>query len=399
MRTTSSGTHLTAHDRTRTRRRIIRRSSRLGAAFSLALVLVAGGTVGSPATTQAAGDDLPRLSEAARERGVLFGAGSVNPAFLDDPDFARILPQQFDSLSPENELKWSFVQPRRGEFNFTGLDRLVRFAKKHDMQVKGHGLFSACCDAPYAAKVTNPKRLLRLVREHVRGVMRHFRGKMDRWDVMTEALTTFGGQGLAPIHLRNVLGPNYVAKLFRIAHRADPSVRLFYNENLVEFYPAKRQEMYELITGMLDKGVPIDGIGLQSHNVMQGPPAGELAAIIDEYQALGLEVAITELDVHTYDTAQQSQIYHQVVTEALAAGVDEISLWGFTDKYGYALFPQPGTPPPVGTQPNILDAEYQPKPAFYGTLHALRGEPCGVPEQLDCYVGETPAEPLAAGSP
>ena len=369
------------------------------------LALVA--TAGLPAAvTATAAEDLPSLREEAEKSGILFGSGAINPAYLDDPEFARILAEQFNSLSPENELKWSFVQPQQGVFNFAGLDRLVRFAREHGMEVKGHGLVSSGFNPGYVTSVTDPDQLRQIVRDHFETIMKRYKNDMDRWDVVTEALSTFGGQGLTQNHFHRVMGPDYIAQMFRIAHDVNPKATLFYNENLVEYYPAKRKEMYDLISGMVASGVPIDGVGLQMHAVLQPPAPGVLTSIIEEYEALGLEVAITELDVHTYDNTTQAYIQGQILAEALAAGMKDISTWGFTDKYGYALFPQPGAQPPLGTKPNIFDAQYNPKPSFFATHRALVNQPCWITVRPDCYatsvventVGSVPALPAPGAS-
>src|SRR3954468_2385969 len=96
------------------------------------------------------------LRKEAGNARALIGAGATNPAFLDDPDFARVLGQQFNSLSPENELKWSFTEPQQGVFDFTKLDRLVAFAQEHHMAVKGHGLISGCCNPTWLQQIKDP---------------------------------------------------------------------------------------------------------------------------------------------------------------------------------------------------------------------------------------------------
>ncbi|MFI6792062.1 endo-1,4-beta-xylanase [Nonomuraea sp. NPDC050383] len=308
-----------------------------------------------------------RLREKAAEAGILIGSGAVNPHYLDDPQFARILPQQFNSLSPENELKWSFVQPRQGAFEFTGLDRLVDFAEQHDMAVKGHGLISGCCNPAWLEQIQDPARLRAAMTTHFRTIMTRYAGKMDRWDVATEVLSTFGGTGLAQNYFYRVLGPDYLAEAFRIAHAADPGAKLFINESLVEFYPAKRQELYGLVSDLVARGVPIDGVGLETHLTLSPPDPGVITGIVNSYKALGLEVAITEMDVHlnpdaNHDT-DQAQIYWSVVSEALAAGIRDISFWGFTDKYAFTWIP--------GARPLMFDKDYKPKPAFFATWAAL----------------------------
>ncbi|GIH73585.1 endo-1,4-beta-xylanase [Planobispora longispora] len=339
-------------------------------AFTATAVLTLVASVLIPAT--AADASVLSLRQKAAEAGILIGSGAVNPAYLDDPKFAQILPQQFNSLSPENELKWSFVQPEQGVFDFTKLDRLVDFAEDHDMAVKGHGLISGCCNPAWLEQIVDPNQLRAAMTTHFTTVMSRYAGKMDRWDVATEVFSTFGGTGLAPNYFYRVLGPDYLAEVFRIAHAADPDAKLFINESLVEYYPAKRQELYDLVSDLVSRGVPIHGVGLETHLTLSPPDAGVITEIVNSYKALGLEVAITEMDVHlnpdaNHDTTQ-AQIYWNVVSEALAAGIRDISFWGFTDKYSYTWIP--------GARPLMFDANYNPKPAFFATWAALALHTC-----------------------
>src|SRR4051794_18241413 len=80
---------------------------------------------GGAAPAAASGSDSPSRKEAAKA-DILIGSGAISPAYLDEPQFGQILAEQFHSLSPKNELKWSFVQPQNGAFDFAGLDRLAK---------------------------------------------------------------------------------------------------------------------------------------------------------------------------------------------------------------------------------------------------------------------------------
>jgi endo-1,4-beta-xylanase len=332
--------------------------------------------------------DIGSLREEAEKAGILIGSGMIKgsdftsdgrpPNYLTDPRFADVLADQFGSLSPENDLKWMFVQPEEGVFDFTGLDRLVAFAKKHDMAVKGHGLISSCCNPDYLLAKTDPVEFRAAMVSHFNAIMHRYKGKMDRWDVVSEALSTFGGTGLQANAFYNVLGPDYVAEAFRIAHAADPHARLFINENLVEYYPQKRQELYDLVSGLIDDGVPIDGVALQMHMTIAGPQPGALTEIVNSYTALGLEVTIAEMDVHSYDPVSQAQIYGDVLAEALDAGITDISFWGFSDAHLYTWLP--------GAKPNLFDEDYNPKPAYFAVRDELRN-----------FVSDTPVPTTAPG--
>ncbi|KQQ18656.1 endo-1,4-beta-glycosidase [Rathayibacter sp. Leaf299] len=352
------------------------KSAAIAATVALGLTL----TAAVPAT--AVTDSGPTLRELAESAGLTIGSGSIKAAewttdgrpsnYLAEPEFADTLSEQFNGLSPENEMKWLFTQPEKGVYDFAGLDRLVAFAEQHDMAVKGHGLISSCCDPEYVTQITDPDEMRAAMTEHFTTLMQRYDGKIDRWDVVSEALES-QGTALQPTTFYKVLGPGYIADAFRIARAADPNARLFINENLVEFDAAKRQAFLDLLTGLVADGVPIDGVALQMHETLASPVPGVITEMVNSYRALGLDVEIAELDAHTYDPAQQAQIYGDVVAEALAAGVTEISTWGFTDKHLYTWLP--------GSKPLIFDEEYNPKPAYFAFRDALQQfvEPTSAP--------------------
>ncbi|KAH6879845.1 glycosyl hydrolase family 10 protein [Thelonectria olida] len=303
------------------------------------------------------------LRKEAAKKDILIGSGAINPTYLDDPQFAAVLAEQFNSLSPENELKWTFIHPTIDKYNWKTIDRLVRFAKKNDMVVKGHGLIMSCCNPKYLLNITSPTAFRAAMTAHFEAVMHRYDGKVDRWDVVTEPLAAQGG-GLQATAFYNVLGPGYIEDAFRIARAADPDAKLFLNENLVESIPGKRQELYDLVSQLLADGVPIDGIALQMHITEVAPIPGVLTEIVESYNALGLEVTISEMDVHTLNATLQADIYGSVIGEALEAGITDISFWGFTDKHAYTWL--------EGAKPLMFDEHYKAKGAFYATHTALK---------------------------
>jgi endo-1,4-beta-xylanase len=310
------------------------------------------------------------LRTQADKSGVLIGAGATNPSYLEDSLFARVLAREFNSLSPENELKWSFTEPQQGVFDFTKLDRLAAYALEHDMVMKGHGLISGCCNPAWLQQITDTDELRAAMALHFETLMTRYAGIMDRWDVVTEPLSIAGGTGLSQNHFSQVLGADYIAEAFEIAHAADPDAKLFLNESLVEVIPVKRQELYDLVAGLVAAGVPIHGVGFEMH-IFGRPEPGVITAMVDSYEALGLEVAITEMDVQLNPNGPdplevQAETYRRIVTEALDAGIRDISFWGFTDKY-HGIWP-------AENKPLLFDEHYNPKPAFWavwGALHQL----------------------------
>ncbi|OAK93837.1 tomatinase [Phaeosphaeriaceae sp. SRC1lsM3a] len=305
----------------------------------------------------------PLRTEAAK-KNIIIGSGAINPSYLNDPEFAAVLSREFNSLSPENEGKWTFLNPSKGLYNWTSLDRLVEFAENNDMVVKGHGLISGCCNPDYILNETDPTALRASLLDHFKAFMLRYDGsRVDRWDVVTEVIKTQGG-GLDPNFFYRILGPGYIADAFRLARIASPKAKLFINENLVETLPGKRQELYDLVSGLVAEEVPIDGVALQMHITEVAPIPGVLTDMVKSYNALGLEVAIAEMDVHTLNTTAQTDIYAAVMNEALDANITDISFWGFTDKHLYTWIP--------GAKPLMFDEEYKPKGAYYATHAALK---------------------------
>jgi GH35 family endo-1,4-beta-xylanase len=298
------------------------------------------------------------LREEAHKKNITIGSGAINPTYLEDPVFAAVLAEQFNSLHPENEMKWSFINPTPGHYNWDPIDRLVDFANDHDMLVKGHGLISSCCNPDFVVNITNPNALRAAMTTHFEAIMHRYEGRIGRWDVVTEALKTMGG-GLNANDFSRQLGPGYINEAFRIARAASPGAKLYINENQVEVLPGKRQELEDLVSGLVADGVPIDGVALQMHITEVAPVPGVITDMVRFYKALGLQVEIAEMDVHTLNKTLETQIYGAVVKEALEAGITDINFWGFTDKHAYTWVP--------GAKPLMFDENYKPKGAFYAT--------------------------------
>ncbi|KAK5693905.1 hypothetical protein LTR97_009522 [Elasticomyces elasticus] len=333
--------------------------------LNIALLAAIGSTTTVPST------GITTLRSEAQKKGILIGSGAINSTYLNDSSFAAVIAQQFNGLSPENELKWSFIHPTPGYYNWATLDRLISFAEANTMVVKGHGLISSCCNPEYPLNITNRAALHQAMMTHSEAIMHRYMGKVDRWDVVTEALKTMGG-GLNLNYFYNISGPGYIEEAFRIARCADPGAKLFINENLVESLPQKRQELYDLVASLVANGVPIDGVALQMHITEVAPIPGVITDIVKSYNALGLEVTIAEMDVHTLNNTLETEIYGAVISEALAAGITDISFWGFTDKHAYTWV--------RGPQPLMFNANYTAKSEFYATHTALEKfvDSCGV---------------------
>ncbi len=239
------------------------------------------------------------LRQAYNGRFLIGTAVNENQAEEADASEASLIALQFDSITPENAMKWGAVQPNRGEFHFDAADRFVEFGSRHDMFVIGHTLVwhSQTPEWLFKDDAGNPvdrSTLLDRMREHIQTVVGRYKGRVKGWDVVNEALADDGTLRDSP-WLR-IIGEDYIAKAFQFAHEADPSAELYYNDYGIEG-GAKRDAAIALMKKLKAEGVPVTGIGIQGHMSLDWPPVEMLDETISSYGDLGLKVMVTELDV------------------------------------------------------------------------------------------------------
>ena len=356
----------------------MRRSRRLLAAATALVAFVAcSDDSASNAPAQPEPEPVDRnasLREIATHSGLRIGAAIDAEALQQDPAYADAAATHFNSLTPEDAMKWTVVQPQPGEWDFSGADALVDFAEEHDMTVRGHTLVwgqdigNGMPD--WARQISDPDELREALREYGTTLMTRYADSVERWDVVNEPLLIGEGE-LDPNPFFEVLGPEYIAEAFELAHEVDPDAELWLNEHSVEHLPAKADALVALVADLIEQGVPIDGVGLQTHQFSSSlPPAGAVEDVLGRLRALGVDVAITELDLpldDARDLEAQAAGYRQIVDECLAAGCAEISVWGVDDGRTW-LDEFLGAGP---HEPLLLDTDYRPKPAYDAVRDAI----------------------------
>jgi len=300
---------------------------------------------------------------------------TAEPSEVTNPAFASILGREFNSLTPENALKWYATQSTAGTWDFTGADAIVNYASDNDMSVRGHTLVWAqdTYTPAWVRAISNPVDLRAKVNEHITTTMNHFAGRIHRWDVVNEPLATFGTGPSSSVFW--TMGPEWIADAFRLARSLDADAELWLNEYGSDWVPGKHEALLELVAGLVADGVPIDGVGLQTHRL----PGDQLDTVrfgeqLADFTALGLEVAITELDVPVSPDdpsafQKQATEYAKVVSTCLrVTGCVEVTVWGLTDGATWldslGMFPTP-------TRPLLFDTNFAPKPAFEAVRRVL----------------------------
>ena len=211
-----------------------------------------------------------------------------------------IIKSQFNTISPENQLKWQSIHPQPDKYDFDGADRYVAFGEKYGMFVIGHTLVwhnqtPAWVFEDGKGNLVDRDTLMGRMRDHIRTVVGRYKGRIKGWDVVNEAVNADGT--LRQSKWLKIIGEDYIAKAFQFAHEADPQTELYYNDYSLENEP-KRNGAVQLIKKLKADGVPITGVGLQGHNSLTWPSIQQQDATITAFAKLDIKVNITELDIN-----------------------------------------------------------------------------------------------------
>jgi endo-1,4-beta-xylanase len=341
----------------------------------------------------------PTLKDAYKKLFLIGVAVNQRQFTEQDTNGAALIKAQFNSITPEDALKWASIHPQPGTngYNFEAADRYVEFGKKNHMYVIGHTLVwhSQTPRWVFQGDGTNAldrETLLRRMRDHIHTVVGRYKGRIKGWDVVNEALSESGALRQSP-WLR-IIGEDYIAKAFEYAHEADPDAELHYNDYSLENEP-KRNGAIALIKKLKAQGIKITAVGLQHHDKMDWPNAAQMEATIEAFAKLGVKVMITELDVDAVSARGQNRsadiadVQRQTtpnvytnglpdsVQQALAqrygeifavfvkhhAAIHRVTLWGLTDADSWLARGR-------RNYPLLFDRNWQPKPAFDAVIKA-----------------------------
>ncbi|MCP2324308.1 endo-1,4-beta-xylanase [Hamadaea flava] len=368
-------------------------------------------TVLTAGTATASGTSLDRTkppadSLRALAAGINLRIGTaVTPFELDNPAYAQITGDQFDSVTPGNEMKWETVERVQGVYDWSAADRLVTFAQQHGQLVRGHTLvwhnqLPGWLTSGVADGSIDNDELRALLRKHVIDEVTHFKGKIWQWDVANEFFANSWDAHPLPSGINgdnfwvSHLGEGILADVFRWAHEADPKALLVYNDYNIggeDGTNAKADAVYAWAKSLLAQGVPIDVIGNQGHlDTQYGFSGPRLTAALSRYASLGVKVAITEADVRTFvDNATEqvptsnlalfAQPYEYVQMLRSCLEVKEcisFTVWGFGDANSWV----PGWFTGEGYA-CIYDVNLNPKPAFTDLQHELMLAGKGAPRR------------------
>lgn len=347
---------------------------------NLSLALLVGSLIPAMATAPVHARDA--LRDLADKKGLLFGAAAGTPFFgRDSVPFKAALKREFNLVVAEYQMKFGQMQPTRGDFNWAAADRMLAFADTNKMTLRGHCLVWHKEAAWLETTAFTREEMYAILKEHILAVVGRYKGRIPQWDVVNEAISNNPDSTYRDTFLFRRMGIEFIDSCFRWARQADPDVQLYYNEYWNEGLGIKSDKTYELVKGLKERGVPIDGVGLQCHFRHDSLPTfADMDANIKRLAALGLNVAFTEVDYRvpipaTAEALQkQNEDYAGTLAVCLAnPNCRTFVIWGVTDAFSWVPKSYPGWGAAL-----ILDSAYVPKPAYNGLYAGLGGDPIGI---------------------
>lgn len=368
--------------------------------------------------------------------GAAVRANNVNRTQEQVNKDIALVKEQFNQVSPENDLKWALIHPREGAdgYEFGPADAFVKFGLDNNMYLVGHtlvwhsqtprwvfqgtnmppGVTNAAATTstegtnapgggrfgrgfggfgggfgPYTGPRASRDELLQRMRDHIHTVVGRYKGKIKAWDVVNEAIADGGTNILRNSLWMEIIGPDYIAKAFQYAHEADPDAILRYNDYGLE-NPAKRRKLIALIKSLQEQKVPVMAVGSQAHvNVSSNFEMMDQA--LTEIETLGLPIHITELDVNGAQAGQRNTGADVANNAATTQGglVDDANR-RLADAYAgiFRAFAKHDKSVQMVTfwgandavswrasgKPLLFDGNNQPKAAFHAVIHAATGE-------------------------
>lgn len=304
---------------------------------------------------------------------------------------SALIKKHFNSITAENDMKMESMQPIEGKFNWREADSIISFAGQNNIKVRGHNLcwheqapswFFTDKEGKEVSKIV----LLQRLKAHIDAVVGRYKGKIYAWDVVNEAIDDDSTKYLRNSKWYQICGEDFIIKAFEYAHAADPDAKLYYNDYNTE-RPEKRERVYKLLKSLKDKGVPIDGVGLQAHWSIYEPTEKELVTAIERYSSLGLKIQFTELDLSIYPWEKNKRTKRADENDAYTAELEaqqvakykmvfnvfrkhknvitNVTFWNISDRRTWLdAYPVPGRK----NYPLLFDTQLKPKKAYWSVI-------------------------------
>lgn len=312
------------------------------------------------------------LKKEAELLNLNIGAAVSEEYFLNDSNYRMLLKNEFNMLTLENSLKFSQVHPQENSYNYLIPDLILKFAQENGIKVRGHTLVWYQMIPDWLKnkefnKHLNKEDYQQILKNHIFNVVGRYKDKIIEWDVVNEAFNE-DGTLRDNIWLRQI-GPEYIELAFIWAHQADPNAKLIYNDFNIEEDNVKTRKVIEYLGNLKQKGIPIDGVGIQMHtSIYKNYNNKELSNIINNFRDIGLSVHITEMDVSLKGKnleeeerlEKQADIFKNIFNTCVTSGnCHTFVTWGIMDKQSWLVSTQSSDDKPL-----LFDNNYNPKPSY-----------------------------------
>ena len=333
--------------------------------------------------------------------------GGLDPdaTFTDDPIELGVVARDFNALTAENCMKPMFMQPNEGEYFFKASDFCVDFAEANSMVLVGHTLVWHAMTADWffkdeAGQLPGRELMLERMRTHIDTVVGRYKGRIPYWDVVNEAVLYQGAGNSAKLRESpwfKAIGEDYIELAFRHTHAVDPDAKLYYNDyNMTK--KEKVDFVLEMVSEMRANGVPIHGVGMQGHWMLDWPSLSDIEYALRTFADAGIPVSITELDItvlpdppshsgaNVTDDVEYAEKYNpysqSIPAEVLQkqadryqeifelflkykSNIERVSFWGTSDSQSWKnSYPMKGRT----DYPLLFDRKFNSKPAYHSLL-------------------------------
>ena len=344
------------------------------------------------------------LADAYKGHFLIGTALNADQVMGKDPKAMAIVKQNFNSIVAENLFKWQFIHPKPDTFAFGEQDQFVKFGEENNMYIVGHVLVWHSQTPWWVFQDENgepasKELLLKRMENHIKTVVGRYKGQIDGWDVVNEALEADGSYRKSPWF--NIIGEEYIEKAFQFAHEADPAAELYYND-FDMWKTSKATGVERIVNNLKAKGIRIDGLGIQAHWGMDYPEMDQLDANLQTYRDLGMKVMFTELDLNllpvawdqvgadismNYDLKAELDPYSKALPDSMMMYttlryvewfkeflkyddiVTRVTFWGIDDGHSWLNnWPVHGRT----AYPLLFDRNYEPKPVVRALIELVK---------------------------
>lgn len=366
-----------------------------GAAATLATTIKAQAAAKASAATG--------LREAYKDDFLIGAALSARIIKQQDPALIALVNKEFNSITPENCMKWGELYNENGSWKWQDADAFVDFGSKHNLHMVGHtlGWHSQIPDSVFKNKEGNyisKAELEKKQQAHISTIVERYKGKLAAWDVVNEAVGD--DNKMRESHWYKIMGDDFLVNAFNLTHEVDPKAHLMYNDYNNE-RPEKRQATVDMIKRLQQRGTPIHGVGMQAHIGLETNMQDFEDSIL-AYSALGLKVHLTELDIDVlpsvwnlpvaeistrFDYTPERDPYTKGLPKKIETQlaktyeslfkilikhrdkVDRVTFWGVSDDASWLNdFPIKGRT----NYPLLFDRQHAPKSAYFRLMDLKR---------------------------